>query len=321
MKQTLRLLQMLRDLPRGHGRPKSTASALAERYDASERSIYRDVNLLREAGYAVANDNNGYYLLPTDQAVPVALTSAEIASLIYATHWVEDSVPEGLRPDFRAVVDKLVAACGTDEAVMAALDTKDGIDISATQNDGPSAVGNMALAITARRKGRQLRGIYHTPDRDEVNERVLHPYAVTFRGNAHYLVAFCEMREEERTFRLDRFEYLEILPQWAEIPEDYDIDEHFSGAWEVTSGRRETVRIRVRGKTARRMRNSTIHESQQMVRMDDDTLEITFCVAITDELRSWILSLGPDATVLEPAILKEEIATMIDQMSANYPEE
>lgn len=318
MKRALRLLRMVRGLPRGHGRPASTASSLAEQYDTSERSIYRDIGLLQEAGYPIVNDREGYYLLPTDRAVPVDLTSGEIASLLYASHWVEESVPASLRPDFRAVIGKLTNACGTDDAVVAALDSDDGIDISAPQTDGPRAVGNMAVAIMGRRKCRKLQGTYHTPDRDAETDRVLHPYAITFRGDAHYLVAYCEFRDEVRTFRLDRFERLEILDERADIPDRYDLDEHFSGAWEVTGGRRQCVRIRVSGKTARRLKKSRHHHSQEIVSRDGDELVLQFHVAITDEFRSWLLSLGPDAVVLSPSTLRQKMAEITEELSANY---
>ena len=318
MGQALRVLQLLRELPRGRGTRGSTAAALARRFETSERSIYRALSLLQEAGYAIANDRQGYYLLPTDQCVPIDLSAREIASLVYSTHWVEDCVPAALRPDLRTVIDKLTTACGSPDALSAALAGDDGIDISAPQTDGAAAAGNMAVAFQARRAGRKLRGIYRSPDRDERTERVLHPYSVTYRGDAHYLVAFCELRGEERTFRLDRFEDLQILDELADIPEGYDLDGHFAGAWEVTSGRRQDVKVWVRGKTARRLRSSRLHPSQRVVRQGHDEIELYFHVALTDEFRTWLLGLGPDAVVLHPSSLRKQMGELISRMSSNY---
>jgi len=318
MKQALRVLRILRELPRARGITASTAASLAERFGTSTRSIYRDIALLQEAGYAIAHDRAGYYLLPTDRCVPVDLSAAEIASLVYATYWVDGAVPAALRPDFTGVVEKLTAACGTDEAIISALNGDKGIDISPKQTDGPQAAVNMATAFRARRMRRKLRGIYRSPDRDELTERVLHPYSVSFRGDAHYLVAYCELRGEERTFRLDRFEELEMLDQTAEIPDRYDLEGHFSGAWEVTSGRRQEVKVLIRGKTARRFRSSSLHPTQRMEQRDDGAMELCLRVALTDEFRTWLLGLGPDAVVLEPACLREQIAEIIRKMSANY---
>ncbi len=43
MEQALRVLRLARELPRGRGHPESRAVALAERYDISERTVYRDI--------------------------------------------------------------------------------------------------------------------------------------------------------------------------------------------------------------------------------------------------------------------------------------
>ncbi len=320
MKHALRALRILRELPRGRGTPASIATSLAEQFGVSERSIYRDVALLQEAGYAIVNDRHGYYLLATEASVPVELSAAEIAGLVYSTHWVEECVPAALRPDLRTVIGKLTAACGSPDALRAALAGDDGIDISPPQTDGPAATRNMAVAFQARKAGRKLRGIYRSPARDERTERILHPYGVTYRGDAHYLVAFCELRSAERTFRLDRFEELEMLDQLAEIPDDYDFGSHFSGAWEVTSGRRQDVKILVSGKAARRLRSSRVHASQRTERSGHDKLELQFHVAITDEFRTWLLGLGADAVVLHPKVLREQMAKITGKMSTNYSE-
>jgi len=318
MNQSLRVLKILRELPWARGRSHSTAAALARRFAVSERTIYRDLTFFQEAGYAIANDRQGYYLLPTDQCVPIDLSAGEIASLVYACYWIEDAMPVALRPDLRAVIDKLTAACGSPDALSAALAGDDGMDISPPQTDGPAAAGNMAVAFQARRAGRKLRGIYRSPDRDERTERVLHPYSVTYRGDAHYLVAFCELRCKERTFRLDRFEDFQILDELADIPEGYDLDGHFAGAWEVTSGRRQYVKILVRGRTARRLRSSRLHPSQRVVRKGHNEIELHFHVALTDEFRTWVLGLGPDAVVVKPSSLRKQMAELVENMSANY---
>jgi predicted DNA-binding transcriptional regulator YafY len=176
------------------------------------------------------------------------------------------------------------------------------------------------LAIQARRKRRRLRALYYSPDRDEQETRILHPYAVTYRGDAHYLVAYCELRRQVRTFRLDRFRELEITDKAADIPDDYDLSGHFSGAWEVTGGRRTGSVLLVGGKTARRMRFACVHPSQETCEKPDG-LEVHLKVALTDELCSWILGLGPDAEVIAPKSLRRRIAALLKKNLAKYLED
>jgi len=130
MKQSERLLMILRELPRGRGCSASTAGSLAERLQASARSIYRDIALLGQMGYPIAHDGDGYFMLPTDEVLSVKLTTDEVASLLYATQWAESAVPAGLRPDLESMVEKLVSMYGTRDTLVAALDQDQAIDIS-----------------------------------------------------------------------------------------------------------------------------------------------------------------------------------------------
>ncbi len=173
---------------------------------------------MQQAGLAVCNDGEGYYLLATDQSIPVELSSVELVSLLYVAQLVKESLPSGLVDDLRSAIDGLTVACGSDEAIRAALDREEGIDISPALTDGPQAVGSQETAIRARRLRKQLVGQYRSPERTSTVERIIHPYTITYRGDAHYLVGYCELREEVRTFRLDRFVDLQVRDAAAEIP-------------------------------------------------------------------------------------------------------
>lgn len=318
MRQAERLLRVLIHLPYGRGDAASTAEALAEAHGTTPRTIYRDLQVLQGSGIAVHNDGHGYYLQPTEKRIPVSLGAGDLACLAYAADWLQRTLPGMLPDDVSTALGRICRLLGTRDAQTAALDSDDGIAVEPRLTDGPLGLVNASVAMDARRRRRKLAGKYHSAESDGVTERVLHPYAVVFRGDAHYLVAFCELRRCERTFRLDRFSELRVLDDRAAIPDEFDLEQHFAGAWQVTGGRRRTVRVLVRGRTARRLRSQRCHCSQKTLRDDGDVLELRFSVAVTDELRSWLLSLGPDAEVLSPKTLRSELATATQQMSANY---
>lgn len=314
----MRVLQMLRELPRGKGCAASTARALAERFGVSERTIYRDMALIGEAGFALGNDGQGYYLLATDQTIPVELSSDELAGLVYAAGLVSAAMPGALAGDLTTAIGKLTAACGSDEAVRAALSAEAGLEVRPHLTDGPRACRNLQVAVQARRRQRCLQGLYHSPETDRSTRRVLHPYAITYRGEAHYLVAYCELRRAVRTFRLDRFRELTMLDRPANIPEHYDLEEHFAGAWAVTGGRRQRVRLRLRGLAARRLASAQVQPDQVYARTGPDEATLVLHVALTEEFRSWVLSLGAEAEVLAPRRLRREVAEVARGILANY---
>jgi hypothetical protein len=54
--------------------------------------------------------------------------------------------------------------------------------------------------------------LYHVPQRPEAEFRHLTPIAVEQRGLRYYLIAYCHSRRANRTFRLDRLQYLDQPP-------------------------------------------------------------------------------------------------------------
>jgi predicted DNA-binding transcriptional regulator YafY len=66
-----------------------------------------------------------------------------------------------------------------------------------------------------------------------------------------------------------------------------------------------SVKVRISPGWARWVGEKIWHESQKITKLADGSLEIIFRVAGLDEIKRWILSLGPEIVVLEPERLKK----------------
>ena len=60
------------------------------------------------------------------------------------------------------------------------------------------------------------------------------------------------------------------------------------------------------------------HENQKIRKLDDGSLELTFNVAGLDEIKQCILSLGPEAYVMEPEKLRKMIQSDLRKMIFQY---
>jgi predicted DNA-binding transcriptional regulator YafY len=67
------------------------------------------------------------------------------------------------------------------------------------------------------------------------------------------------------------------------------------------------VKVRISPEWARWVGEKIWHESQKAKKLPGGGLELTFRVAGLDEIKRWVLSLGPEAEVLEPGRLIEMI--------------
>jgi predicted DNA-binding transcriptional regulator YafY len=200
-----RIVQMLRA-----GRLQ-TARNLAQKLQVSDRTIYRDVQDLQLSGIPILGEAGVGYTLRRDYDLPPLMFDArEITALVLGS--------------------RMVAAWGDAELASAANDALRKIEAVLTPalrdriDAVPLHVPGYGLKSqgAAREVLEQLRGaidgsyivqVSYGDEKDRVTERRLRPMALLFWGNRWTLVAWCELRVDFRSFRVDRFKSLRQLEE------------------------------------------------------------------------------------------------------------
>jgi predicted DNA-binding transcriptional regulator YafY len=97
------------------------------------------------------------------------------------------------------------------------------------------------------------------------------------------------------------------------------LEAHFAGSLGIYDGAdRVCVRIRFSPRVARFVQEKRWHATQQMIQAQDGSLIVRLDLSSTVEVRSWVLSFGREAEVLEPQALRDEIARELQLMIAQY---
>jgi predicted DNA-binding transcriptional regulator YafY len=105
------------------------------------------------------------------------------------------------------------------------------------------------------------------------------------------------------------------------VPEDLDLDAHFAGSFGIYDGKSQVVvRVRIAPSRARYVREKLWHPSQQIQPHGDGSLTVEFRLSGTVEIKSWILSFGRDAEVLEPKSLRQDLAAELQATLESYRE-
>jgi len=201
-----RIVQMLRA-----GRLQ-TARGLAQKLQVSDRTIYRDVQDLQLSGVPILGEAGVGYTLRRDYDLPpLMFDHREITALVLGS--------------------RMVAAWGDAELAVAANDALRKIEAVLTPalRDRIDAVRLYAPAWRAAgvhdpiRDGlEKLRGavesrrlivVEYANAGGEITTRRLRPMALLFWGNVWTLVAWCELRVDFRSFRVDRFKSLQVLDE------------------------------------------------------------------------------------------------------------
>ena len=116
--------------------------------------------------------------------------------------------------------------------------------------------------------------------------------------------------ESIRTWKLDRVEAAVVDTMPFTITDSLDLDAELSKGFGIfhSDGTPENVLIRFSPQVARFVQESQWHPSQTNRVQNDGGLVVEFEVSGLEELKSWVLSFGSAAEVLEPTSLRDQIA-------------
>ena len=143
----------------------------------------------------------------------------------------------------------------------------------------------------------------------------IEPYAV---GQSTHVIGFREPPGKIRTFKIERIERIELLPERYEIPTDFDPRSILSDAWGIwyTESEPEEVVLRFSREVAHRVRETRWHRSEQVEEQPDGRLIWRARVAASQEMLPWIRGWGSDVEVLEPeklrSVLKREAQSLAE---------
>lgn len=205
MRRADRLFQILQILRRDR---ITTGAALAAELGVSVRTVYRDVAVIQGSGVPIEGEAGTGYRLPRHfDLPPLMFTVDELEALMAGARIVEAWGDAALSEAARLARGKVEAAVPQEVRRRLAHSTIHAPDYFIAA-EGTRFLGVLRLAMRNQNKVRML---YRKEDGTE-NRRTVWPLGLFFWGSAWTLAAWCELREAFRTFRVDRVQDLETLP-------------------------------------------------------------------------------------------------------------
>jgi predicted DNA-binding transcriptional regulator YafY len=200
MTRSARLLDLIQAL-RARRRPV-TAAALAAELGVTPRTIYRDVATLVGQGAPIDGEAGvGYVLRPGFLMPPLMFESEEVEALVLGLRLVERRTDPALSEASRRALVRILAVLPPDLREWA-----DHSGLLAgpmlAQAGGVADLGRIRMALRQETK----LALHYVNADGGASERVVWPVALAFFEQVRVLVAWCELRQDFRTFRTDRIE-------------------------------------------------------------------------------------------------------------------
>lgn len=189
----------------------STSTALAERFGVSVRTIYRDIRALEEAGVPViAIEGKGYTLVEGYALPPVSFTEQQANALITAEQLVMRNRDASFVRDYNDAIIKIKAVLHHGVQHKAEL-LSDRMVIGYDSEEKSCTSNNLSVIQLALTNFNLLRIDYQAADPQAKTSRIIEPFALYSAQQNWILIAFCRLRNEFRSFRLDRVQHLVVL--------------------------------------------------------------------------------------------------------------
>lgn len=208
-----RLSRLTAILLKLQSKPFVQVAQLAEQFGVSKRTIYRDLMALEQAGVPlISEEGKGYGLIEGYHVPPVMFTESEANALIIAEKFISRSEDASLIEEFNKAIDKIKSVLRQDDREKADLLAERTIIGKNWDNRRSSAyLAEIQLALA---NYQPLHIAYTKKGQQSPTQRVVEPYAIYHNTSEHWvLIAWCRLREEFRTFRVDRISQLQILKE------------------------------------------------------------------------------------------------------------
>ncbi|NUQ61180.1 MAG: transcriptional regulator [Pirellulales bacterium] len=309
VRQHERMARVLKVLELVQSRGRWNALAIAEEIGCSERTVYRDLEVLEYAGVPWYFDEaDQCYRVRPDYRFPVfGLTEEEALGQALATALTKTPGLD-IGPGAAATTRKLQAtSAGEIRDILAdAAQLISVLDLKlADHSKHREEIKTVQFALL---EGRQITGLYESPYQAEPVQLRLHPYRLCLIKSAWYIVARQADADQPRTYRVARFKTLRPLDQPADVPEGFDLKAYFGNAWAVFRGEKTCdVEIWFTPEAAKVVTETTWHHTQKVKWQKDGSIVLTFRVDGLEEITNWVLGWAGQAKVLEPGELRRMV--------------
>ena len=186
--------------------------------------------------------------------------------------------------------------------------------------DIPSGHKHLTSIMEAMTEGYEVRIAYQKYTSSQADTYTLRPYAVKEFAKRWYIVAYCREREALRVYGLDRIHSLEITDCRFEMEHGFDVDELFATSFGIylPEGPGQTITFRTSATEAKYLRDLPIHESQEEISSDDDSVTFSIFVCPNQNLIMEFCKYGSRIEVLSPASVRSEVASELAKAAALY---
>ena len=316
-----------------------TARFLADHFDVTERTIYRDIRTLENAGVPIGSEAGvGYFLEQGYRLPPISFSLDEAAALLLGEKLLVASLDENSMQDFRLALNKIRAVVDRkDKDYLTSLDADievlptgshfpiDDVSDKPADTDGVEQNGSFAGRSSDRWLRESRRALvrrqvidieYEALSSNSRSKRVIEPIGLFYYSWHWHLIAWCRLREGYRDFRLDRVLSFAPLSEQFARRSRLTLKEYLNDQ----SGNDELHEVEVffspdaaRFVGEQRYMFGFVDEERQT-----DGVKMHFLTHVPDYMARWLLQYADDVEIIVGDSIKQSLQQLSLRLAAHW---
>lgn len=275
---------------------KVTVASLKQDLGVSERTVFRYLNTILAAGFPIVfkEEQGGYGFMVGYSLKKPNLSPEETLAL-----GISKKMIKGMGSGWEDSMDRIEQKLSVKKTDLPRHIVLSGKGLA------PEITNHIGLIHKAIMDYQRLKMVYSPLYSNEKTKRKVDPYYLFFEEDFWYLRGYCHLREEPRTFALDRIISLKVLNEHF-IPQNIAPEEELSGAFgTVVDGEPVEVVLRFDEEIKPYLQRKKWHQSQRERELNDGRLELRFRVNGLEGINYWIYRWLPYVEVVSPKELRE----------------
>ena len=303
--QAARLHDVIRILEARYG---ATVDELAEECAVNRRTVFRDLQAVRDAGYPLVSERESdgrvvyRFLTGFKKIPPITFSLDELMTLYLCRGQLATLAGTPFQDDLDAIFGRIRSSlpprsvAHLERIAEAAAPRFQGVR---DYRGKRQILVHLREALLFQYRCR----LSYAPPRREAEDYLFDPYTLLFYQNSLYLGGFAHNRGALRLFLIDRLQKVEVSRERFEVPDDFVAADLTGSAFGLIDDTPVAVRVRFGAAVAHLIRERNWHPTQVLEEAGDGSLVLSFTAGGEKELLAWLYSYLPHVEVLAPASL------------------
>lgn len=290
------------------------AEEIADRFEISLRTVYRDVKALMEGGVPIGSEaGKGYFIVDGYHLPPVMFNQDEAGAMLLASKLVEKMTDKSVRTAFESAMHKIKSVLKESEKDhLESLNSMVEVHVRQWRRQ-PDLPNDFMNDIQKAVANKEVLDIVYLSSKDETTSRSVEPIGLFYYGNAWHLIGWCRLRKGYRDFRSDQIKEMKRSGLTFDGSNLLSLKEYFQS---FTREHQDMIKVKI----LMRKEVAGYQPHYGAINVEDlgDFVRLEFLMDNLEHAARWLLMYGTCVEIEEPEELKTMIAKRVENLFLHY---